>query len=277
MMVALAYNRTRFAKNNTMYRAYNPTIRTSNRFLDCNKCASNVFNQYKSKQAVKPERTHHCSICKLCNLKMDHHCPFVQNCVGLHNHRFFVQMLIYTLIGGIFSIGQMALAAKFRFFDVKPDLKDYGFYLWAALNIVVLIIQLSHTITAMFMGVKHVSMIYDNLNTLESMKVVNRDLYDLGKLYNFKDFFGNFIHLLLPLKRQQRYEGYFFHSRGHDPEFQNVIFAPESLKCDPLKTEENPGIDKMILVYKDEEARTHKKIERQRIFVFNSTKIAENS
>ncbi|OXB80003.1 UNVERIFIED_CONTAM: hypothetical protein H355_014047 [Colinus virginianus] len=45
----------------------------------CPKCCS-----------IKPERAHHCSICKRCIRKMDHHCPWVNNCVGEKNQRFFV-------------------------------------------------------------------------------------------------------------------------------------------------------------------------------------------
>eukprot|EP00041_Stephanoeca_diplocostata_P033696 m.1119376 g.1119376 ORF g.1119376 m.1119376 type:complete len:418 (+) comp24390_c0_seq3:327-1580(+) len=46
---------------------------------------------------VKPDRTHHCSICRQCVLKMDHHCPWVNNCVGHHNYKYFCTFLFYAL------------------------------------------------------------------------------------------------------------------------------------------------------------------------------------
>jgi palmitoyltransferase len=29
---------------------------------------------------------------------MDHHCPFVGNCVGQHNHKYFIQFLFYATV-----------------------------------------------------------------------------------------------------------------------------------------------------------------------------------
>ncbi|KAI9021418.1 DHHC palmitoyltransferase-domain-containing protein [Phycomyces nitens] len=47
-------------------------------------------------QVWKPDRTHHCRVCDRCVLKMDHHCPWVNGCVGLENYRYFIQFICYT-------------------------------------------------------------------------------------------------------------------------------------------------------------------------------------
>jgi hypothetical protein len=55
-------------------------------------------------QAYKPPRAHHCSICKRCIIKMDHHCPWVNNCVGIGNHKYFLLFIFYTSLSCGYSL-----------------------------------------------------------------------------------------------------------------------------------------------------------------------------
>lgn len=47
---------------------------------------------------VKPDRAHHCRVCRMCILKMDHHCPWIYNCVGYKNQKFFFLLVLYAVL-----------------------------------------------------------------------------------------------------------------------------------------------------------------------------------
>ncbi|KAL1745852.1 DHHC palmitoyltransferase-domain-containing protein, partial [Schizophyllum fasciatum] len=46
--------------------------------------------------AWKPPRAHHCSMCGVCRLNFDHHCPWLGNCVTRQNMARFLLFLILT-------------------------------------------------------------------------------------------------------------------------------------------------------------------------------------
>ncbi|CAA7391114.1 unnamed protein product [Spirodela intermedia] len=58
----------------------------------------------------KPPRAHHCRSCRICVLDMDHHCPFISNCVGAGNHRYFVSFLISAVVSCTYIVAMAAFA-----------------------------------------------------------------------------------------------------------------------------------------------------------------------
>ena len=61
--------------------------------LYCQKC-----------QMKRPGRAHHCKICNKCVLKMDHHCPWIANCVGHQNQKYFYQFLFFASLGDLIAV-----------------------------------------------------------------------------------------------------------------------------------------------------------------------------
>ncbi|XP_021888387.1 probable protein S-acyltransferase 16 [Carica papaya] len=52
----------------------------------------------------KPPRAHHCRVCKRCVLRMDHHCIWINNCVGHANYKVFFVFIVYAVIACIYSL-----------------------------------------------------------------------------------------------------------------------------------------------------------------------------
>jgi len=71
----------------------------------CGKCEWPAGSGWR---APKPDRCHHCRHCGECVLEMDHHCPWVANCVGAGNRKYFVLLLLYASLSLAVFLAWMA-------------------------------------------------------------------------------------------------------------------------------------------------------------------------
>jgi hypothetical protein len=101
-------------------------------FADHLDCEAEDYHYCKQCKRPTPEETQHCFICGECVYDLDHHCPWIMNCVGRNNHKHFFLFLFYVTLSCIyycfFSIPPFyTVTYKHRHFSkTQPKQYDHG-------------------------------------------------------------------------------------------------------------------------------------------------------
>jgi len=166
-------------------------------------------------KCYKPPRSHHCRICQRCVLRMCHHCPWINNCVGHGNYKAFLLFLIYVNAAVVHAFGLLvahavhvvSMHSEDRVHSLKATM------MWATLQTVCMAVSLPLAIGLAMLLVWNAYLVYTNKTTVEHYEGVTARIlasragqawqhpYDMGLYTNLSTICGRRPHLwLFPVK-----------------------------------------------------------------------------
>ena len=159
----------------------------------------------------KFERSSHCRTCKCCVLRRDHHCAFINKCVGFNNNKLFFLYLIYQIIFAcIFFRGFIT----YYFKEDQNKNKNKFLYLISIISTIITIFLffwvfglLFSILTTYLNNFSQYEYIYIKAGTFDniflSIKTNQnkaKNIYNLGWIVNLENILGpSIFHFFLPL------------------------------------------------------------------------------
>ncbi|XP_058770044.1 probable protein S-acyltransferase 15 [Vicia villosa] len=109
----------------------------------------------------KPPRTHHCRVCRKCVLKMDHHCLWINNCVGYWNYKAFFDFILYATIASVYStVLFISCVLQKEWGQIKENSLKFFYVMYGTMVV-------GLTLTLLSLTGWHIYLILHNMTTIE--------------------------------------------------------------------------------------------------------------
>ncbi|XP_018565129.1 probable palmitoyltransferase ZDHHC20 [Anoplophora glabripennis] len=132
---------------------------------------------------IKPDRARHCSKCGVCVLKMDHHCPWVNNCIGFSNLKNFHLFLLYSTLYSVYLVCTSLKYVEVILHEVQLQVVFVGYLIFF------------YAIFAATLLLYNCRLLCKNQTSIDALQApiiaIENGTYDLGCRKNFLQVFGD--------------------------------------------------------------------------------------
>ncbi|NWH38598.1 ZDH15 Palmitoyltransferase, partial [Chloropsis hardwickii] len=185
-------------------------------------------------QLIKPDRCHHCSVCAMCVLKMDHHCPWyvLDTCLRFSEREGYLDIFLYASHVSYSLLYCLYIAATVFKYFIKYWTGELTNGRSKFHILFLLFVAIMFFVSLMFLFGYHCWLVSRNRSTLEAFSAPvfqngpDKNGFNLGFVKNLQQVFGEEKKLwLLPIASSQG-DGHFFPMRTLN-EAQNPLLTNE--------------------------------------------------